>query len=176
MARNVQTVDGVVVAFETARLHARRMTAADAGWLDRLHRDPDVMAMIGGVRTTDESAAWLRANLDHWETHGFGQWMLDHDGVCVGRGGLRKIDEMVGEDLVEVGYVLSSANWGAGFATEATHSFIDVALNHYGFDQLGAVTLRGNDASTQVLEKCGFVFERWVDHPVGPHRFLRFVR
>lgn len=46
---------------------------------------------------------------------------------------------------------------------------------HYELDQLGAITLQGNDASTKVLTKCGFVFERWVDHPVGPHKFLRLA-
>jgi RimJ/RimL family protein N-acetyltransferase len=175
MLRNTRSVDDVVVAFETERLAARMMTAAEAVYMDGLHLDPEVMATIGGVRDLAASETWLTANLDHWTAHGFGQWMLDRDNVCVGRGGLRKIDVCVGEDLTEVGYVIGREHWGNGYATEATRAFIDIATGHYGLDQLGAITLKGNDASTRVLEKCGFIFERWVDHHVGPHKFLRFT-
>jgi RimJ/RimL family protein N-acetyltransferase len=174
MLRNTRTVDGVVVAFETERLAARMMTAFDAAYLNDLHLDPEVMATVGGVRDREASETWLSANLDHWTTHGFGQRMLDRDNVCIGRGGLRKIDACVGEDLTEVGYVIGRAHWGNGYATEAARAFIEIATGHCGLHQLGAITLKGNDASTRVLEKCGFVFERWVDHRVGPHKFLRF--
>lgn len=174
MVTNVRVAEGAVVGFDTKRLSARKMSPADADYLQTVHQDPAVMATVGGVRGEDESATWLQANLDHWRTFGFGQWMLDREGVCVGRGGLRKIDVSVGEDLVEVGYVFGREHWGLGFATEATRSFLQIAVEHYRIEELGAITLKGNDASTRVLEKCGFVFERWVDHPVGPHKFLRF--
>jgi RimJ/RimL family protein N-acetyltransferase len=39
----------------------------------------------------------------------------------------------------------------------------------------GVITAEGNDASTRVLEKCGFQFERWVEHASGPHKFLRLT-
>ncbi len=163
-----------VVRFRTERLEGERMRESDAGYLAQLHSDPEVMATIGGVRDSDESAAWLRWNLDHWNKHRFGQWMLRAaDAGPIGRGGLRWIDECVGEHLVEVGFVLERSAWGKGYATEATRAFVDIAEGHYKFDQLAAITLEGNDASTRVLEKNGFVFERWVDHTTGPHKFLR---
>ncbi|MGI9604196.1 MAG: GNAT family N-acetyltransferase, partial [Acidimicrobiales bacterium] len=90
-----------------------------------------------------------------------------------GRGGLRWIDDCVGERLVEVGYIFERAAWGQGHATEVTGVFVTLAENHYGLEQLGAITLIGNDASTRVLEKNGFVFERWVHPELGPHKFLR---
>ena len=86
------------------------------------------------------------------------------------------IDDCVDEELVEVGYAFATQHWGKGYATEATAGFIEVAYGHYDLQELGAITRDGNDASTRVLEKCGFVFERWVDHAIGPHRFLRHRR
>lgn len=134
------------------------------------------MAFIGGTRRAAESADWLRANLEHWDENGFGQWMLrDATGRFVGRGGLRWIDPCVGERIVEVGYVFERAAWGAGLATEATTAFVSVARDCYGMPELGAITLVGNDASSRVLTKCGFVFERPVEHVVGPHRFFRLA-
>ena len=188
MTRPVEfTVDlegRAVDSFASARLTGERMTAAHASFLERMHTVPEVMASVGGVRTAEESAAWLTTQLDQWDTHGFGQWMLrtraadstgEGDGELIGRGGLRMIDPCVGEELVEVGYVLDSRAWGQGYATEAAAAFIDIAAAHYGVTELGAITLKGNDASTRVLEKNGFVFERWVEHKTGPHKFLRRV-
>lgn len=97
------------------------------------------------------------------------------DGGDLGRGGLRWIDQSVGESLVEVGYVLRQDAWGQGYATEACEAFIQIAAEGYGITELGGITLTGNDASTRVLEKCGFVFERWFEHPGGRCKFLRRV-
>jgi ribosomal-protein-alanine N-acetyltransferase len=162
-----------VVRFTTPRLQGVRLKQSDAAALRRLHADPEVMAMIGGVRSPDASDAWLTRNLAHWDREGFGQWMLHTAEGPIGRGGLRRIDPCVGEDLVEVGYVLAQQAWGHGFATEATLMFVELARSQYGLDQLGAVTLEGNASSVGVLQKCGFTFERSVDHDLGPHRFHR---
>jgi [ribosomal protein S5]-alanine N-acetyltransferase len=171
-----QAEAGVVTTFSTSRLRAERMTIEHEQYLAGLHRDPEVMALIGGIRDAAQSAVWLQQNLAHWADNGFGQWMLrDESDELVGRGGLRWIDPCVGEQIVEVGYVLQRSAWGAGLATEATTAIIDVAFDYYAMPQLGGITLEGNDASTRVLEKCGFVFERWVMHPVGRHRFLRLT-
>ena len=159
--------------FSTARLRAEVMTRDHAPYLARLHRDEDVMTLVGGVRTDDQSAVWLDRNLAHWADNGFGQWMFrTAGGDLVGRGGLRWIDECVGEQVVEVGYVFDRSAWGRGLATEAAAAIVEVARDRYSLDRLGAITQDGNDASCRVLEKCGFSFVRWVDHPIGPHRFF----
>ena len=89
---NVQTNDGRVIGFAAERLTTRPLEQSDAGWLAELHRDPDVMATIGGIRTDTESAEWLAANLEHWDTHGYGQWVLTKVGFSYERG----IDHPVG--------------------------------------------------------------------------------
>jgi [ribosomal protein S5]-alanine N-acetyltransferase len=169
--------DAITVAmFSTPRLHAERMTRDHADYLAEMNRDPEVMATLGGVRTPEASAEFLRRNLEHWDHNGFGQWMFrDATDQLVGRGGLRWIDPSVGEQIVEVGYAFQRSAWGMGYATEATIAVIEVARNRYGMQQLGAIALDTNTASIRVLTKCGFTFEREVMHPAGPHRFFRLT-
>ena len=162
-----------VVRFSAPRLQGVRLKPSDAATLRQLYADPEVMEMIGGVRSSEASDAWLTRNLADWDREGFGQWMLRTAMGPIGRGGLRRIDPCVGEDLVEVGYVLARESWGHGYATEATLVFVELARSHFGFDQLGAITLEDNASSVRVLEKCGFTFERSVDHDIGLHRFYR---
>jgi ribosomal-protein-alanine N-acetyltransferase len=165
-----------VEAFATERLRAERLTNAHGAYLAALDRDPEVMAWLGGVRTPEESAEWLRRNLAHWDDNAFGPWMLrDESGQLVGRVALRWIDPSVGEEIVEVGYALQRSAWGAGLATEAAQGVIGVARERYGMPQLGAITLDHNRASIGVIEKCGFRLERLVEHPAGLHRFFRLV-
>ena len=134
------------------------------------------LRMIGGVRDAQRSAAWLERNLAHWDDDRFGQWMLrDQTNQLGGRGGLRWIDPCVNERIVEVGYVFQRSAWGIGLATEATTAIIHIARDAYRLPELGAITLEGNDASSRVLTKCGFVYERTVTHDIGPHRFFRLV-
>ena len=152
------------------------MTRDHAEYLAEMNRDPEVMATLGGVRTPEESAEFLRRNLEHWDHNGFGQWMFrDVTGQLVGRGGLRWIDPSVGEEIVEVGYAFQRSAWGMGLATEATTGVIEIARDRYGMEQLGAITLVTNTGSIRVLTKCGFTFEREVMHPAGLHRFFRLT-
>jgi RimJ/RimL family protein N-acetyltransferase len=88
----------------TARLLLRRMRSDDFDELDRMHRDPAVMATLGGVRSAAQTADFLTQALAHWERHGFGIWMA-HDlrsGRFAGRGGPRHVS-VEGQDEVEVG-------------------------------------------------------------------------
>ncbi len=166
----------MIDTFTTARLRAERMTGEHLEYLAALHRDPEVAKFIGGVRTTAETEVWLQRNLAHWTDNGFGQWMLrDEANQLVGRAGLRWIDPSVGEQIVEIGYTFQRSAWGLGYATEAATAVIDLARDHYAMDQLGALTMLGNDASEHVLTKCGFRYERRFEHPAGTGRFYRLT-
>lgn len=167
-------VSGEIREFRSPRLIGTRIGSGDGAFLEMMHTDPEVMATIGGVRDSEESEAWLAANIDHWVENGFGYWTLRlRDGTPIGRGGLRWIDECVGERLVEVGYSLKRSAWGQGYATEAVDAFMAIAADRYGFTELGAIVLLGNRRSVRVLEKSGFSFERTVRHADGTCRFLR---
>ena len=80
-------------SFSTARLDAERLQEEHFEWLCRLHQDPRVMATLGGVRSAEQTRAFLDKNLAHWQQHGYGLWLfkVKENGQFVGRGGLRQV-------------------------------------------------------------------------------------
>jgi [ribosomal protein S5]-alanine N-acetyltransferase len=108
-----------VDAFRTDRLLAERLREEHLGEIRRMHLDPSVMATLGGLRSDEETANYLRDNLDHWDLYGYGMWVFRDraDGRFVGRAGLRNT-RVGGNDEVELAYALVAEYWGSGLATE----------------------------------------------------------
>ncbi len=67
-----------IETFYTDRLIAERFQADDFGELCRMHREPKIMATLGGVRSDAETRRFLRERLDHWDKYGWGYWMFRH--------------------------------------------------------------------------------------------------
>lgn len=163
-------------AFSTPRLLAERVTAAH--WLDlrRMDDDEDFMALLGGVRDTAGTVAYLEMNLKHWADHGFGMWMLrdpQTSGV-IGRAILRHLD-VEGTDEVEVGYGFIPAYWGRGLATEIARACVRLGFEQLGLPSLVAITTPANLASQRVMTKAGLVYERDIVHAGVPHVLFRTV-
>jgi RimJ/RimL family protein N-acetyltransferase len=135
---------------------------------ERLYRDlfadPAVAAMLwpgtfGGVRTSEQSAEILDADISHWRQQQFGPWVFFEasSGVFVGRGGLRHTT-VAGRECVEVLYAVRSDVWGRGYATEMA----TVAVTHarrLGLTDVVGFTSAVNGASRRVLEKSGMRFD-----------------
>jgi RimJ/RimL family protein N-acetyltransferase len=152
-------------AFATARLRAERLTPGHLPELQRMHRDPAVMAHLGGVRDDEQTAAYLERNLRHWTEYGYGLWILHEGsgGVPIGRAVLRHL-LVEGVDEVEVGYAFYPAYWGRGFATEAAAACLALGRERLRLDTPVAVTSPGNLASQHVLLKVGLVYDREFIH------------
>ncbi|MDB5694964.1 MAG: family acetyltransferase [Sphingomonas bacterium] len=60
------------------------------------------------------------------------------------------------EDELEIGYWLTPAAWGRGYATEAGRAVLDMARYALGRERLTAYHHLDNPASGQVLRKLGF--------------------
>ena len=145
----------------TPRLIATRLSEGDFDALCSMHRDPGVMATLGGVRSDERTRAYLAENLAHWAEHGFGMWIF-HDrnsGTFVGRGGLRHV-VLEGRSEVEVFYALVRNAWRRGFATEIAAASVDIAFRQLALRDVVAFTLPDNAGSRRVMEKVGFTYER----------------
>lgn len=59
----------------------------------------------------------------------------------------------------EMGYTISRAYWGQGYATEATRELVRFAFEEMGLVRLEALCLPDNQSSVRVLEKIGMHFE-----------------
>jgi RimJ/RimL family protein N-acetyltransferase len=152
-------------SFSTARLEAERLTSDHLPELRRMHRDPAVMAELGGVRDEEQTAAYLARNLQHWVDHGFGLWILREPGGGdpVGRAVLRHL-LVDGVDEVEVGYAFYPAFWGRGLATEVATACLAFGRELLGLATIVGVTKPSNRASQHVLLKAGFAYEREFLH------------
>jgi len=142
--------------------------------LDSMHRNAEVMATLGGVRSRAATTQIIEAAVEHWRQHGFGLWMAFdlESGRFAGRGGL-KHTWIEGRDEVEVAYGFMPAFWGLGLATELAAESVRVAFETLQLPQLVCFTMTSNHASQQVMRKVGFRYERDFEYAGLPHLLCR---
>jgi RimJ/RimL family protein N-acetyltransferase len=161
-------------SFATPRLLAERVTAAH--WVDvrRMDENEEFMALLGGVRDSAGTAAYLDMNVKHWADHGFGMWMLRDAATraVIGRAILRHLD-VEGVDEVEVGYGFMPAYWGRGLATEIAGACIRIGFGQLRLPSVVAITTPANLASQRVMIKAGLAYERAIVHAGVPHVLFR---
>ncbi|MDE3052571.1 MAG: GNAT family N-acetyltransferase [Gemmatimonadota bacterium] len=150
-------------SFSTPRLHAERLVEAHLDEIRRMHGDARVMALLGGVRTEQQSRDYLDRNLEHWERYGFGLWIVYTSArdTVVGRACVRHLD-VEGTPEVEIGYALYPEWWGQGLATEIANRCIGIGRSELGLQSLVAVAHPANGGSRHVMEKVGMFHERDV--------------
>lgn len=146
------------LGFLTPRMRAERLRLHHALAVHAMHTNAAHMAFIGGVRTEAQTAEIMHRNLAHWDTHGFGVWVVSarDTGRVAGRVLLR-IMPIDGVDEIELGYSYDPEYWGQGIAYEVARCCLDEAIAHFGFARFVAVTAPTNVASQRVLRKLGFV-------------------
>jgi ribosomal-protein-alanine N-acetyltransferase len=140
-----------------------------------MHRDPQMMKTLGGLRSEEQTREYLQVNLDHWERHGFGLWLL-REAECsavVGRSAIRHVD-IEGQPEVELAYALLPNHWRRGLATEVARAMLELAFSELRLRELVAFSLPDNVASRRVMEKSGGTYEREVLHGGRRHVLYRF--
>jgi len=68
---------------------------------------------------------------------------------------------------VEIGYSIAPSYQGRGFATEVANALVEFAAKDHRVRQICAHTLAETNASTRVLEKCGFTKIAEITDPEG---------
>ena len=155
---------------------ARRIRSSDFELIDRLNRDPAVVATLGGPRSPEQTTDFIDASLVHWDRHGYGIWILNESvgGAFVGRAGLRNI-EIEGKPEVEALYALTPEFWRSGLASEIMSAMIRIAFDTLALASVIALTLPSNRASRRVMEKAGLMYERKLVHAALPHVLYRLT-
>jgi RimJ/RimL family protein N-acetyltransferase len=151
----------------TERLRLRRSVPEDADAISAYRSDPDVNRTQGWERTDPES---IRADIEEMaerapgESGGWVQFSVEEreGSGLVGDVGISPADGEPG--VVKVGYTMSPAFQGRGYATEAVG-----ALVAYAFDALGAEVVRAyadadNAPSIRVAEKVGMRLIERFEH------------
>jgi RimJ/RimL family protein N-acetyltransferase len=167
----------VPVQFTTARLRAERLREAHHAELRVFHQNPEMMALIGGLRDDTATQAYLERHLAQWRDCGFGFYLLRDlaTGTAVGTAGLRRLP-LDGVAEVEVGYGFLPACWGMGLGTEIAAACVEQAFGALDAPSVVALTDPAHVASQRVLAKVGLAFDRDLireDRPMALFRGMR---
>ncbi len=144
-----QRLDLIIQSVEETLARIAAMSPAE-----REHLSDD---WLGFVHTTTSSHPWI---------HGFKITKRGED-VVVGECGFKGPPDSDG--IVEIAYRILPDHRRLGYATEAAAALVAYALTNQDVGVVRAHTLPESNASTRVLEKCGFHHVEDVVDPVdGP--------
>ncbi len=172
----------------TARLLLRRWREADRAPFAALNADPEVMAHMPALLSRAESDAVVDRIEAGFEANGFGLWAVEViDGPAfIGFVGLSRPSwEASFTPCVEVGWRLSRAAWGQGYATEAAKAACDLGFREHGLAEILSFTVPANVRSWRVMERIGMVRDPAEDfdhprlaegHPLRRHGLWRLGR
>ncbi|QIM16680.1 GNAT family N-acetyltransferase [Leucobacter insecticola] len=159
---------------ETPRLQLREMTAQDLPALKAILQDDETMAAYEGAFDDEMVQTWFETILTSYRDNRFGMWavILRETGEMIGQCGPTR-QQILGQDVIEIGYLFNRAHWHQGFAIEAAH-----ACRHFAFDQLNqsrvyAQVRDTNIASMNVAIRMGMTvrgrFDKEYRGVVMPH-------
>jgi ribosomal-protein-alanine N-acetyltransferase len=142
---------------ETERLIIRPIEPGDAKDVFEWAGDPVVNRYMPYPLHTDirQAEEWIRSLGDKNEF----VFCLRDTGEVVGGGSMSYREAF---DAYELGYNLKRKHWGMGYATEAAKALIQWAYEELGVHDFMARHANANHASGNVIQKCGFQFERYV--------------
>ena len=144
---------------ETERLLLRRPKLDDAAAVfERYASDPEVTRYVGWPRhhRIEDTRAFLEFAAAEWERWPAGPYLIvdRSSGSLLGGTGLA----FETPQRTSTGYVLAKDAWGLGYATEALRAMVQLA-GELKVRRIYAVCHPTHDASSHVLEKCGFELE-----------------
>lgn len=147
---------------ETERLILREFEEADWEAVLAYQRDPLYLRYNAWEgRTPEDVQAFVGMFLAQQRVHPrlkF-QWaaVTKADGRLIGNCGIRR--EKATEREAEIGYEFSPAEWGRGYAGEATRAVVAYGFAELGVHRVSAWCIAENHGSARVLEKLGMQLE-----------------
>jgi RimJ/RimL family protein N-acetyltransferase len=154
--------DAPIITTQRMTLTGHRADDLDA--LAAMWADERVYAMIGGQPRSREEV-WIRLlrSIGTWTLFGYGAWVLrDRDaGTILGEIGLMEARRVIDPplDAPELGWTLTGAAQGRGFAHEALVAILDWADGHR-IARTQCIIDPGNAPSIRLAEHVGY---RWTD-------------
>lgn len=143
---------------ETTRLILRPPVDEDLdGWAG-LDADARAVGFIGGLRTRNQAWMDMATTVGMWNLRGASLFsVIEKDtGRWVGRVGPWLPQGAIG---TEVGWAITPAAWGKGYATEAAHAAVAWAFDHLRWTEVIHCIDAPNAASITVAERLG---SRWL--------------
>ena len=148
---------------ETARLRIRPFRPDDAPALYRIHLESAVKPWFPNESYADlaETAGAIEFFSDCVLQQHLPYVLaieLKETGELIGDTGMSEVDGA--PDEMEIGYVITEAHAGQGLASEAARAMTRFTAETFGASTFWGRVVKGNTASTRVLEKAGYTFLR----------------
>ena len=169
-------------------LHTPRLTllpqcAAHADAMFVVLADPAIYEYENEPPASVECLRARFARLESWQSaDGHERWLNwvlrsvdDADDTLIGY----MQATVLADGAAYVAYVLGSARWGRGLASEATAAVLDELAARYGVSEFLAVLKRANRRSLRLLERHGFVpasTAALAAHPIEADEWLMTLR
>jgi RimJ/RimL family protein N-acetyltransferase len=174
----------VAVELLTPRLLLREWRDDDREPFAAMCADPEIQRYYFQP-PADRAAcdAWIDRMRRHNAEHGFAYWAVELPGEAglIGAIGLTRVRSpgYPFAPAVEIGWRLTRAYWGQGYATEAARAVLDDGFGRLALDEIVAFTLPANERSRRVMERLGMRRDPTGDfeHPGVPegHAMRRHV-
>lgn len=164
-------MDSSKIFTQTERLLLREMTQADFESLCKILQDPDVMYAYEGAFNNAETQDWLDRQCARYRQDGFGLCavVLKATGEMIGQCGLTW-QEIPGQKVLEIGYLLQKAHWHRGYALEAAIACKEYAFAVLKADAVYSIIRDGNIPSQKVARRNGMApVGSFVKHYRGVH-------
>jgi RimJ/RimL family protein N-acetyltransferase len=167
-----------MTTLQTDRLLLRPWRDEDLPAFAALNGDAEVMAFMPKRLSRGESDAFADRIRRRIDTEGWGLWALEVPGVApfAGYVGL-SVPSFVAPftPCVEIGWRLSRACWGRGYATEAARLVVDHGFRALGLAEIVSFTYQGNARSRAVMQRLGMRRDTAddFDHPALPGHWLQ---
>lgn len=149
-----------LIQIETDRLFLRQWTLADRKPFAELNADPEVMRYFLSLLSRAESDALADRCEALIEQRGWGFWAVENkeSGQFIGFVGLHiPTADLPFKPCVEVGWRLSAASWGKGYATEAARASLRVGFECLKLTEIVSFTAFVNTRSLAVMGRLGMV-------------------
>lgn len=152
---------------QTERLRITKLTDDDADFIFELLNEPAFKRFIGdkGIRTKDDALNYIRTvPLHQYQNHDYGLYRVGtrENNVPTGICGLVTREEFSDPDL---GFAFLSAHCEMGYGYESSQAILAAGRDAHGLRRIIAMADEDNIASTRLLDKLGFQFERMVTMP-----------
>ena len=156
---------------ETKRLILRPLEISDAADMFAMDKNPNVHKYLWQKpsKSIEESIKTIEYVRNQYERNNIGRFatILKDTGEFIGWTGIKFIDDHIengNTNFFDYGYRLNDKFWGKGYATEATHFWLNYGFNQMKIETMNAYTHAENGASNHILEKCGMQFmENYFD-------------
>ncbi|MBK1885599.1 GNAT family N-acetyltransferase [Marinobacter sp. DY40_1A1] len=160
-----------LIEFETERLFLRQWQESDFKSFATLNADPKVMEYFPEPLSGQASTEMAEKIHSLIKQRGWGFWAVEVKDAepFIGFCGLHvPTATLPFSPCVEIGWRLSSAHWGKGYASEAARGALGVAFQHLELPEIVSFTTVGNQRSRRVMERIGMKYSGEFEHPSLP--------